>query len=312
MFSRISLFATRRGFPIYGPAVSRALASSSKRAASTSAPSSSSTSAAAAPKEAGTTHFGFQEVPVADKAKLVGGVFHKVADSYDLMNDVMSVGIHRLWKNSFVELVNPQLGCEYLDVAGGTGDIAFRIVDALTAKGMSTVRPLAKPSRVTVLDINSSMLKVGEERAAKRYPALHPSVTMRWVEGDAQCLPIDSNSIDQYTIAFGIRNVTDIPAALRDAHRVLKRGGRFLCLEFSKVNNPLLRPLYQVYNFNILPVMGHLIASDWGSYQYLAESIEKFPDQERFKAMLQEAGFKNVSYTNYSLGICAVHDAWKL
>jgi ubiquinone/menaquinone biosynthesis methyltransferase len=265
-----------------------------------------------APTEGSTTHFGYREVPIDEKAGMVGKVFHSVADKYDLMNDVLSLGAHRLWKRSFVERADPQLGCQYLDVAGGTGDIAFRIADALQSKALHSPRPLATPSLITVLDINSSMLKVGQDRAKERYPALPPSVQLRFVEGDAQKLPLDDHSIDLYTIAFGIRNVTDIPMALREAHRVLRPGGRFLCLEFSKVTNPLLRPFYHLYNHNLLPVVGHVVASDWDSYQYLAESIERFPSQEDFKTMLQDAGFQHVTYTNYTEGIVAVHDGWKL
>eukprot|EP00667_Euglena_gracilis_P018569 EG_transcript_19736 len=259
-----------------------------------------------------TTHFGYKEVPVEEKATLVGKVFHNVADKYDLMNDVLSLGVHRVWKNCFVAKADPQLGCQYLDVAGGTGDIAFRIIDALHQKALNRSRPVDTPSLVTILDINSSMLKVGEDRARQRYPSLHPALQMKFVEGDAQQLPVEDGSIDLYTIAFGIRNVTDIPQALREAHRVLRPGGRFLCLEFSKVTNPLLQPVYHLYNHNLLPVVGHVVASDWDSYQYLAESIERFPTQEAFKAMIEEAGFKHVAYTNYTEGIVAVHEGWKL
>jgi|UniRef100_A0A7S4G857 ubiquinone/menaquinone biosynthesis methyltransferase len=259
-----------------------------------------------------TTHFGYKEVPVEEKASMVASVFHSVADNYDIMNDVLSMGTHRLWKNSFVSMADPQLECQYLDVAGGTGDIAFRLLDALQEKAMDRIKPVEKTAQVTVLDINSSMLKVGEDRARQRYPTLHPAVSLRFIEGDAQKLPIEDATIDMYTIAFGIRNVTDIPKALRDAHRVLKPGGRFLCLEFSKVQNPVLSPLYHMYNHNLLPVVGHVVASDWGSYQYLAESIDRFPSQERFQQMLEEAGFQNVTYTNFAEGIVAVHDGWKL
>eukprot|EP00992_Anisonema_acinus_P000314 TRINITY_DN10114_c0_g1_i3.p1 TRINITY_DN10114_c0_g1~~TRINITY_DN10114_c0_g1_i3.p1 ORF type:complete len:312 (-),score=86.55 TRINITY_DN10114_c0_g1_i3:239-1174(-) len=255
-----------------------------------------------------TTHFGSREVPVEDKARLVGEVFHGVADNYDRMNDVLSLGVHRCWKDAFVAALHPQPGAAFLDVAGGTGDIAFRLVDRLQA----AARADGEPSAVMVLDINSSMLKVGEERAAERYGALPSSVDLRFVEGDAQNLPLPDESVDQYTIAFGIRNVTDIPAALREAHRVLRRGGRFSCLEFSRVEAPIVGPVYRWYNATVLPVAGHVVAGDWAAYQYLAESIERFPDQETFRAMIADAGFHAATYSNYSLGIVAAHDGWKL
>jgi len=242
------------------------------------------------------THFGFQTVGEAEKRDKVLSVFHNVADKYDMMNDVMSAGVHRLWKDYFVNKINPSRDLKLLDVAGGTGDIAFRFLD----RGGGSV---------VVCDINKSMLGVGEDRAAERG---YRDNQIQWVEGDAQALSFEDNSFDCYTIAFGIRNVVKIEEALREARRVLKPGGRFLCLEFSKVTVPGLDQLYQFYSFQVIPPLGHVVAGDWDSYQYLVESIQQFPDQETFSHMIREAGFGFVKYENLTGGIAAIHSGFKL
>ena len=241
-----------------------------------------------------TTHFGFKDIPIGEKTEAVRGVFDSVASRYDLMNDVMSGGLHRVWKTRFVDLLHPRDGMRVLDVAGGTGDIAFRIKARAAAD-------------VTVCDINTEMLTVGRDRAADKNLLEIP-----FIEGNAEQLPFQANQLDAYTIAFGIRNVTDIPAALREAHRVLKTGGRFLCLEFSQMPNEKLQALYDRYSFALIPRMGQLIAQDRDSYQYLVESIRKFPNQSAFEAMIAEAGFKRVRHWNLSGGICAIHSGWKV
>ncbi|KAF0700213.1 Aste57867_9267 [Aphanomyces stellatus] len=263
-----------------------------------------------------TTHFGFQEVNEHDKKPMVAGVFHSVADSYDVMNDAMSAGMHRLWKDEFVNMLGPLPHRDgeplrILDVAGGTGDIAFRMADRLKRAGIPDTATDDGRTDIVVCDINGSMLRVGEERATARgigLPGTRPSFA--WVEGDAEQLQFDSDSFDVYTIAFGIRNVTH--KALAEAHRVLRKGGRFMCLEFSQVQNPLLRAVYDQYSFNVIPGMGELLAKDRASYQYLVESIRQFPPQEKFKSMLQDAGFAKVSYTNFMDGLVAVHSGFKL
>ncbi|CAK4715442.1 hypothetical protein AeMF1_001117 [Aphanomyces euteiches] len=267
-----------------------------------------------------TTHFGFQEVEEQAKKPMVAGVFHSVADSYDVMNDAMSGGMHRLWKDEFVNMLGPlphRNGepLRILDVAGGTGDIAFRIADRLKQAGIPSTADSEQDGRtdIVVCDINGSMLRVGEERATARgigLPGTRPSFV--WIEGDAEQLQFESNSFDVYTIAFGIRNVTHIDKALVEAHRVLRKGGRFMCLEFSQVQNPLFRAVYDTYSFNMIPAMGELLAKDRASYQYLVESIRQFPPQEQFKAMIQDAGFQKVTYTNFMDGIVAVHSGFKL
>lgn len=243
------------------------------------------------------THFGFREVRREEKAGLVRGVFDSVAGSYDLMNDLMSAGVHRLWKSAMIDWLMPQKGQHLLDVAGGTGDIAFRFLDRVGGEG-----------HVTVLDINHAMLSVGQDRAIDQ-GRLHG---LDWVNGDAQKLPLTDKSVDAYTIAFGIRNVTDIPLALKEAYRVLKPGGRFLCLEFSKVEAPLLKQFYDFYSFKLLPEIGGIVAKDKASYQYLVESIRLFPDAENFAEMLREAGFGQVKYRLLSGGIAALHSGWRL
>ncbi|WP_135081930.1 bifunctional demethylmenaquinone methyltransferase/2-methoxy-6-polyprenyl-1,4-benzoquinol methylase UbiE [Terasakiella sp. SH-1] len=247
-----------------------------------------------------TTHFGFRTVAKDDKAKMVRGVFDSVASSYDIMNDLMSMGVHRLWKNSMVDWLNPQAGWNCIDVGGGTGDIAFRIQDKVAKRGGNC--------HVTVTDINHEMLKVGRGRSVDA----HRLEGLSWLCGNAEKLPVPDNSMDCYTIAFCIRNVTDIPAALRDAHRILKPGGRFLCLEFSQVVMPILDKIYDLYSFKLLPEIGAVVAKDRDSYQYLAESIRKFPPQEQFAQMIREAGFEQVKYRNLTGGIAAIHSGWKI
>ncbi|OQR91747.1 ubiquinone/menaquinone biosynthesis methyltransferase ubiE [Achlya hypogyna] len=269
-----------------------------------------------------TTHFGFQQVNEQDKKPMVAGVFHSVADSYDMMNDAMSGGMHRLWKDEFINMLGPlphKTGepLRILDVAGGTGDIAFRMAERLTKGGlprtMSEEEAASGRTDIVVCDINDSMLRVGEERATARgigLPGARPSFA--WVQGDAEQLQFESDSFDVYTIAFGIRNVTHVDKALAEAHRVLRKGGRFMCLEFSQVRNPLLRAVYDQYSFNLIPAMGELLAKDRASYQYLVESIRQFPVQEDFKGMIENAGFSKVSYTNFMDGVVAVHSGFKL
>ncbi|KAG3116426.1 hypothetical protein PI124_g17321 [Phytophthora idaei] len=267
----------------------------------------SSPSDAASTSHAGstTTHFGFQQVPEEDKERMVASVFHNVAEQYDVMNDFMSGGMHRVWKDTFVDTLHPVGPLKCLDVAGGTGDIAFRIAEQLSKSSRGT-----EGSEITVCDINSSMLQVGEERAPKVLPHVDPSL-FRWVEGNAEHLDFEDNSFDVYTIVFGIRNVTHVDRAIKEAYRVLKPGGRFMCMEFSQVPNPLIRQFYDAYSFNVIPLLGEKVANDRPSYQYLVESIRQFPPQEKFKAMIEDAGFKRVSYTNFTFGVTAMHSGFK-
>uniref|UniRef100_A0A0V0GAT2 2-methoxy-6-polyprenyl-1,4-benzoquinol methylase, mitochondrial n=1 Tax=Triatoma dimidiata TaxID=72491 RepID=A0A0V0GAT2_TRIDM len=246
------------------------------------------------------THFGFERVSEEEKSKKVYDVFARVANNYDLMNDLMSGGMHRYWKDVFMQRLSPTDGTELLDVAGGTGDIAFRFHRYLENNHMI--------GRVTVCDINKEMLRVGEERAKKA--GLGGKI--EWVEGDAERLPFPEESFSAYTIAFGIRNVTRMREALLEAKRVLCPGGRFLCLEFSHVDNPLLKKIYDEYSFQVIPALGQIVAGDWRSYQYLIESIRQFPNQETFADMIAEVGFKEVTFENLSCGIVAIHSAFKL
>ncbi|RLN46180.1 hypothetical protein BBJ29_007652 [Phytophthora kernoviae] len=281
-------------------------AASALRSLSTAAGASSSTSSASAAAAPGsTTHFGFQQVPEDDKEKMVASVFHNVAERYDVMNDFMSGGMHRVWKDAFVDTLHPVGPLRCLDVAGGTGDIAFRIAEKL-AKSPSGIAG----SEITVCDINSSMLQVGEERVPKVLPHVDQSL-FRWVEGNAEHLDFEDNTFDVYTIVFGIRNVTHVDRALKEAYRVLKPGGRFMCMEFSQVPNPLVRSVYDAYSFNVIPLLGEKVANDRPSYQYLVESIRQFPTQEKFKAMIEDAGFQRASYTNYTFGVTAMHSGFK-
>jgi demethylmenaquinone methyltransferase/2-methoxy-6-polyprenyl-1,4-benzoquinol methylase len=246
-----------------------------------------------------TASFGFRDVPEGEKEGLVHEVFSSVASKYDLMNDLMSGGVHRLWKDSFVEWLNPQPGWRLLDVAGGTGDIAFRVADRVRARGGA--------AEITVCDINPDMLAEGIKRAGAKGEG-----AITWVAGDAEALPIPDASMDAYTVAFGIRNVTRIDQALREARRVLKPGGRFLCLEFSHVEVPGFDALYDAYSLNILPRLGQAVAGDAESYRYLAESIRRFPPQARFAKMIEAAGLDRVRVRNLTGGIAAMHSAWKL
>lgn len=246
----------------------------------------------------GNTHFGFKQVPADEKAGLVRGVFDSVAENYDVMNDLMSVGVHRLWKTAMIDWLMPRPGHHLLDVAGGTGDIGFRFLDKVKGNGT-----------VTVLDINHAMLSVGQDRAIDQGRLIS---RLDWVNGDAQSLPLPDKSVDAYTIAFGIRNVTDIPLALREARRVLKPGGRFLCLEFSTVEAAILKDVYDFYSFKLLPEIGRLVAKDKESYEYLVESIRQFPDADRFAEMIVEAGFHQVKFRRLSGGIAALHSGWRL
>lgn len=245
-------------------------------------------------------------MPDADKSNLVAQVFHSVAGSYDIMNDIMSGGIHRVWKDRFVAALDPYPGTAVVDVAGGTGDIAFRIAEHM--RGRPFLHGRRRESRVVVCDINSSMLARGQERSVGREYARD----LHWVLGDAEDLPLPDSSVDAYTIAFGIRNVTHIDRALREAHRVLVPGGRFLCLEFSHVTNPLLRNIYDVYSMQLIPVIGEVVARDMASYQYLVESIRRFPTQEQFAAMIRDAGFQMVTYEDLTFGVAAIHSGFKL
>lgn len=250
--------------------------------------------------EQDTTHFGFRTVAKEEKANMVRGVFDSVASSYDIMNDLMSAGVHRLWKNQMVDWLNPQPGWNTIDVGGGTGDVAFRIQDKVAKRNGDC--------HITVTDINHEMLKVGRDRSVDNQRLSGLS----WLCGNAETLPTPDNSFDAYTIAFCIRNVTDIPAALRDAKRVLKPGGRFMCLEFSQVVLPVLDKFYDFYSFKLLPEIGAMVAKDRDSYQYLAESIRKFPPQEEFAQMIRDAGFEQVKYRNLTGGIAAIHSGWNI
>ena len=242
-----------------------------------------------------TTHFGNQTIPEADKAGMVHGVFTRVAGKYDIMNDLMSGGLHRLWKDAMMDWLAPRPGQRLLDVAGGTGDVAFRFLK----RGGGPA---------TVLDMTEPMLIEGRKRA----DAAKLAERLDWIVGDAMALPFPDNSFDVYTISFGIRNVTRIADALAEAYRVLKPGGRLMVLEFSQIPNDLLQKAYDLYSFNVIPVMGQVVAGDRDSYQYLVDSIRKFPDQESFATLIRQAGFEQVSYRNLTLGVAALHSGWKL
>lgn len=245
-----------------------------------------------------TASFGFRDVAPEDKPALVRGVFSSVARRYDLMNDLMSVGVHRLWKDAFVDWLNPQPGMAVLDVAGGTGDIAFRIAERTASRGAS--------AKITICDINFEMLSQGTLRAQAKNP------NIAWVCGDAENLPVTDGSQDAYTIAFGIRNTTHYEKVLAEAYRVLKPGGRFMCLEFSRVTAPGLDALYDLYSFSVLPKLGEAVAGDGAAYRYLAESIRRWPSQTQFAKAIGKAGFAQVKYRNLSGGIAAMHSGWKV
>ncbi len=241
-----------------------------------------------------TTHFGYRDVPVEAKQELVGGVFTSVADRYDLMNDVMSLGIHRLWKRHFVATSRVRAGDRVLDLAGGTGDIAALLGPRVGARGS-----------VTVADINPAMLSRGRDRLLDRGQACD------FVQADAEALPFRNSSFDAITIAFGLRNLTDIPRALSDAHRVLAPGGRMLILEFSELRAAALRPVYDWYSFKVLPALGRLVARDEASYRYLAESIRRHPNQQELLELMRAAGFVDCGHRNLTGGVVAIHHGVK-
>lgn len=270
------------------------------------------------------THFGYESVRIDEKEGRVKEVFESVADSYDVMNDLMSGGLHRYWKDYLLDFSavasmaktvreNPEkYEMKLLDVAGGTGDVAFRFVDVAGCAERSKSSG-EDPISITVCDINTEMLRVGEGRARSRYGSslLDGTKALSFVEGNAQRLDFPDNQFDLYTIAFGLRNVTDVDMALREAHRVLKPGGRFLCLEFSQVPDPFLRKMYDLYSFNVIPEIGNIVANDRDSYQYLVESIRKFPNQEGLLERMETAGFQLPQYINLTGGIVAIHEGWK-
>lgn len=243
-----------------------------------------------------TTHFGFETVPESEKAGRVQGVFGSVASKYDVMNDAMSMGIHRIWKDAMMDWIAPRPGTKLLDVAGGTGDISFRYLKR------------AGHGHATVCDLTEPMLVEGRKRAE----AAQMADSLDWVTGDAMALPFPDNSFDTYTISFGIRNVTRPQEALNEAYRVLKPGGRLMVLEFSQIPNDMMQKAYDLYSFNVIPKMGQVIANDRDSYQYLVESIRKFPDQETFLNMVKQAGFENAKYRNLTMGIACLHSGWKI
>jgi ubiquinone/menaquinone biosynthesis methyltransferase len=290
---------------------------------------------------ASTTHFGYQQVPITEKEQHVKHVFENVADSYDVMNDLMSGGLHRAWKDHLLEISQVETissvvrrvptmeqaqrssseplrhqetrTFKILDVAGGTGDIAFRFLDAAgcVERAKSSGVDLIQ---ITVCDINTEMLRVGEQRATQIYGrnVMDQTKALQFVEGNAQNLyQFADNTFDMYTIAFGLRNVTDVDLALQEAYRVLKPGGRFMCLEFSQVPNQFLRAIYDSYSFNIIPTIGAVVANDRHSYQYLVESIRKFPNQEELLHRINQRGFQMSKYTNLTGGIVALHEGWK-
>ncbi len=243
-----------------------------------------------------TTHFGAQTVLESEKAGKVKSLFGDVASKYDIMNDVMSVGIHRIWKEAMMDWLAPRAGQKLLDVAGGTGDVSFKFLKR------------AGHGHATVLDLTEQMLVEGRQRAE----ADSLADSLDWVVGDAMALPFLDNTFDVYTISFGIRNVTRPQEALNEAYRILRPGGRLMVLEFSQLPNPMMQKAYDLYSFNVIPRMGQMIANDRDSYQYLVESIRNFPDQETFLGMVREAGFEQAKYRNMTMGIAALHSGWKL
>ncbi len=243
-----------------------------------------------------TTHFGSQTVREDEKAGMVRNLFSDVANKYDIMNDVMSVGIHRVWKEAMMDWLAPRSGQKLLDVAGGTGDVSFKFLKR------------AGQGHATVCDLTEGMLVEGRKRAEAEQMAN----SLDWVVGDAMALPFEDNTFDVYTISFGIRNVTRPQEALNEAYRVLRPGGRLMVLEFSQLPNPMMQKAYDLYSFNVIPRMGQAIANDRDSYQYLVESIRNFPDQETFLGMIKSAGFEQAKYRNLTMGIAALHSGWKL
>ena len=254
------------------------------------------------PSNQGTASFGFRDVAAGDKASLVRGVFESVADRYDLMNDLMSGGIHRLWKSAMIDWLRPRAGQHFIDVAGGTGDIAFRILERLGSVGSTA------GTRVVVCDLTPAMLAVGRDRAIDR--GILSGI--EWVNGDAEKLPFADRSFDAYTVAFGFRNLTHLDQALTEARRVLRPGGRLLCLEFSHVVLPILDRLYGLYSFRVLPLLGQIVARDRPAYQYLVESIRRFPRQDDLSQRIAAAGFERVTFRNLTGGIAALHSAWRI
>lgn len=243
-----------------------------------------------------TASFGYRDVDPTEKPRLVRGVFDRVAGRYDLMNDLMSAGVHRLWKDATAARLNPQPGEVILDVAGGTGDMARRYAKLARA---AQERRGGDDATIHIIDYNAEMIAAGREKGAP------PEIC--WAVGDAQRLPLPDASADAYSIAFGIRNVTDVNAALREARRVLKPGGRFVCLEFSKPTGMALRAAYDAWSFKAIPQIGEWVAGDRESYQYLVESIRRFPDQKTFAGMMEKAGFARVNYSNFTGGVAALH-----
>ena len=242
--------------------------------------------------------FGFRDVPEADKPRLVGEIFSSVASRYDVMNDLMSMGIHRIWKDALIDWLSPKPNMQLLDVAGGTGDIAFRFLDRLGARATS--------AHATVCDINQEMLTVGRQRCNQRQLGERMTFTC----GDAEKLPFPDASFDAYTIAFGIRNVTHINEALKEARRVLRPRGHFLCLEFSKVDDPLLGQLYDFWSFNVIPAIGKAVTRDRAAYEYLVESIRRFPTRKDFATMIDAAGFRQTKWRELTAGVVTIHSAW--
>lgn len=298
------MIKTRPIVPIIKPLLAgRLLSRTSNVAYSTSTSESTATDPSST---TATTHFGSKIVNPLEKTKLVHDVFSSVASKYDVMNDIMSLGIHRLWKSYFINKLNPGKRpnstepLNFIDVAGGSGDIAFGILDHAAQKFNDNV------STMDIVDINPDMLKEGEKRAMNMNKYYNDPRVNFFVQ-DAETLDnVESNSKDVYTVSFGIRNFTNIQKALDTAHRVLKPGGIFYCLEFSKIENPLIDLGYQQWA-KLLPVFGSIVANDYNSYQYLVESIERFPSQEKFKSMIENAGFKAVGYENLTFGTCAIH-----
>lgn len=243
-----------------------------------------------------TTHYGARTVRAEEKAGLVRDLFSDVANKYDIMNDVMSVGIHRIWKEAMMDWLAPRPGQRLLDVAGGTGDVSFKFLKR------------AGHGHATICDLTEGMMVEGRKRAE----AADLADSLDWVVGDAMALPFENNSFDVYTISFGIRNVTRPQEALNEAYRVLKPGGRLMVLEFSQLPNPMMQKAYDLYSFNVIPRMGQVIANDRDSYQYLVESIRNFPDQDTFLGMVRAAGFEQAKFRNLSMGIAALHSGWKI
>ena len=243
------------------------------------------------------TDFGFTRVKDSEKSGLVRNVFTSVASRYDVMNDIMSIGVHRLWKEWMLDWLAPRPGQELIDVAGGTGDIAFEFIKRAKGSG-----------RAIIVDLTEAMVSEGK----KRSEVTNDSSAIKWVCGDAMFLPFAQNSFDAYTISFGMRNVTDIQKALSEAYRILRPGGRLMILEFSKVENKMLSWFYDRYSFSVIPPLGEIVTNDRDSYQYLIESIRKFPDQEDFLEMIKKAGFKQVRFRNLTFGVAALHSAWKI